>query len=94
MYCKFRAVRLSPLQPQLTSGCVCSLVGPAVEAFGFERIIFGSAPSSSSHAHSSAGDWYEIAREAFAELGVEQNSVDAVFGGNARRVFSTSGGQA
>ncbi|KAI0302488.1 hypothetical protein BC826DRAFT_984593 [Russula brevipes] len=96
MYCKFRAVRLSPLQPQLTSGCARSLVGPAVEAFGFERIIFGSAPSSSSHAHSSAGDWYEIAREAFAELGVEQNSVDAVFGGNAQRIFSTStsGGQA
>jgi len=71
-------------------------LGPAVEAFGFERIIFGSAPSSSSHAHSSAGDWYEIAREAFAELGVEQNSVDAVFGGNAERIFSTStsGGQA
>ncbi|KAI9456610.1 hypothetical protein F5148DRAFT_366928 [Russula earlei] len=60
-------------------------LGPAVEAFGFERILFGSAPSPSSSASSSAGDWYELAREAFAELGVDQESVDAVFGGNAER---------
>lgn len=65
-------------------------LGPAVEAFGFERIIFGSAPSPSSHAPSNASDWYEIARESFAELGVEQDSVDAVFCGNAKRVYATS----
>ncbi|KAF8482752.1 hypothetical protein DFH94DRAFT_729402 [Russula ochroleuca] len=65
-------------------------VGPAVEAFGFERIIFGSAPSPASHSRSNAGDWYEIAREAFAELGVDQESVDAVFGGNAQRIYATS----
>ena len=29
-------------------------------------------------------DWYEIVREAFAELGVDRESVDAVFGGNAQ----------
>jgi len=63
-------------------------VGPAVEAFGFERIVFGSAPSPASHARSNAGDWYEIAREAFAELGVDQESVDAVFGGNAQRIYA------
>jgi predicted TIM-barrel fold metal-dependent hydrolase len=67
-------------------------VGPAVEAFGFERIIFGSAASSISHAQSNASDWYEIARESFAELGVEQDSVDAVFCGNAKLVYATSGG--
>ena len=63
-------------------------VGPAVEAFGFERIVFGSAPSPVSRAQSNAGDWYEIAREAFAELGVDQESVDAVFGGNAQRIYA------
>jgi hypothetical protein len=64
----------------------CSSVGPAVEAFGFGRIIFGSAPSPVSRAQSNASSWYEIAREAFAELGVDQESVDAVFGGNAQRI--------
>ncbi|KAF8492349.1 hypothetical protein F5888DRAFT_1729970 [Russula emetica] len=68
-------------------------LGPAVEAFGFERIVFGSSPSPVSGAQSNAGDWYEIAREAFAELGVDQESVDAVFGGNAQRIYAagTSG---
>ncbi len=49
---------------------LCFIVGPEVEAFGFERIVLGSAPSLASRAYSNAGDWYEIAREAFAELGV------------------------
>ena len=71
---------------------MCLSVGPALEAFGFERILFGSAPSPSSRAPSSAGDWYEIARESFAELGVEQGSVDAVFGGNAQRIYASAGG--
>ena len=70
---------------------VCSSVGPAVEAFGFERIIFGSAPSPVSRAQSNAGDWYEIAREAFAELGVDQESIDAVFGGNAQHIYAVAG---
>ena len=70
---------------------LCPSVGPEVEAFGFERVIFGSAPSPVSRAESNAGDWYEIAREAFAELGVDQESVDAVqvFGGNAQRIYAT-----
>jgi len=67
---------------------LCSSVGPAVEAFGFARIVFGSAPSAASRAQSKAGDWYEIAREAFAELGVDQEGVDAVFGGNAQRIYA------
>ena len=33
-------------------------------------------------------DWYEIARESLAELGIEQNFVDAVFYGNAEKVYA------
>ena len=40
------------------------------------------------HGQSNAGDWHEIAREAFAELGVDQASVDAVFGVNAQRIYA------
>jgi predicted TIM-barrel fold metal-dependent hydrolase len=67
-----------------------SIVGPVLEAFGFERIIFGSSHSSASNASSSAGDWYEIARESFAELGVEQAAIDAVFSANAKKVYGRS----
>ncbi len=64
------------------------VVGPAVEAFGYERIVFGSSPSPSSRGTSNAGDWFELARESFAELGTEQEDIDAVFFGNAQRVYS------
>ena len=63
------------------------LVGPVMEAFGYERIIFGSSPSSSSKGHAHVGNWYEIARESLAELGIDQASVDAVFFGNAQKVY-------
>ncbi|GBE81498.1 hypothetical protein SCP_0312270 [Sparassis crispa] len=63
-------------------------IGPVVEAFGYQRIIFGSSPSTTSQAKSNAGDWYELARECFAELGVEQEGIDAVFSGNALLVYS------
>ena len=66
-----------------------SPVGPALEAFGYERILFGSSPSPSSSAASIAGDWYELARESFAELGTEQEDIDAVFFGNASRVYGS-----
>jgi predicted TIM-barrel fold metal-dependent hydrolase len=62
-------------------------VGPALEAFGYERIIFGSAPLSGSDIPSKANDWYELARESFAELAVEQEAVDAIFAGNAKKVY-------
>ncbi len=68
-------------------------VGPAVEAFGFQRILFGSsagAPLTGASPASSAGDWYEIARESFAELGVEQDALDAVFSQNAKHVYGGS----
>jgi hypothetical protein len=62
-------------------------VGPVMEAFGYQRIIFGSS-SSSGKVPTSAGDWYEIARESFAELGVEQEAVDAVFFTTAKKVYT------
>jgi len=62
-------------------------IGPVIEAFGFERILFGSSPVSSSSAPSKVADWYELARESFAELGIEQAGIDAIFGGNAKRVY-------
>jgi predicted TIM-barrel fold metal-dependent hydrolase len=65
-------------------------VGPVLEAFGFERIIFGTSAASGSTVNSNASDWYELARESFAELGVEQDAIDAVFGGNAKGVYGSA----
>ena len=65
-----------------------TIVGPAVEAFGYQRIIFGSSPVSSEP--SNAGDWYEIARESVAELGLEQEDIDAIFYSNAQSVYGLS----
>ncbi|THH33232.1 hypothetical protein EUX98_g1009 [Antrodiella citrinella] len=64
-------------------------IGPCLEAFGYSRIIYGSSPSPFSHSKSNAADWYELARESFAELGTEQEGVDAVFYGNAKLVYSS-----
>ncbi|KZT08501.1 uncharacterized protein LAESUDRAFT_697428 [Laetiporus sulphureus 93-53] len=64
-------------------------ISPAVEAFGFQRILFGSSPSRASEVSSNASDWYELARESFAELGVEQEAVDAVFCTNAKAVYGS-----
>lgn len=64
-------------------------VGPAVEAFGYQRILFGSSPSPSSSAASAADDWYELARQSIAELGIEQEDVDAVFCANAKKLYGS-----
>ena len=64
-----------------------SSVGPVLEAFGFQRIIFGSSPLPSSNIDSRIADWYALARESFAELGVEQDAIDAVFFDNAKRAY-------
>jgi predicted TIM-barrel fold metal-dependent hydrolase len=66
-------------------------VGPAIEAFGFERILFGSSPSSSARSakDTNANDWYELARESFAELGVDQEAIDTVFGATTRRLYES-----
>jgi predicted TIM-barrel fold metal-dependent hydrolase len=63
-------------------------VGPVIEAFGFSRIIFGSGSASATDTPSNAGEWYALAKESITELGVEQEDVDAVFGGNAARVYA------
>jgi len=63
-------------------------IGPALEAFGDQRIIFGTSPSPASHAKSTVGDWYELVKESLAELGIEQEGVDAIFGNNAQKVYS------
>ncbi|KAI0743352.1 hypothetical protein C8Q80DRAFT_1180468 [Daedaleopsis nitida] len=68
-------------------------IGPAIEAFGFQRILFGSshaAPLTGVSPASNAGDWYELARESFAELGIEQEAVDAVFSQNAKQVYGAA----
>ncbi|KAI9059133.1 hypothetical protein FKP32DRAFT_1596457 [Trametes sanguinea] len=68
-------------------------VGPTIEAFGFQRILYGSspaAPRTASTPASNAGDWFELARESFAELGIEQDAIDAVFAENAKAVFGAS----
>ncbi|KAG6845893.1 hypothetical protein H0H87_000699 [Tephrocybe sp. NHM501043] len=67
-------------------------LGPVMEAFGYQRIIFGSSPCPTSSGSSVARDWYEIARESLAELGVEQDFVDAVFHGNAKKVYGSNVG--
>ncbi|KAF8590964.1 hypothetical protein K439DRAFT_1644488 [Ramaria rubella] len=59
-------------------------LGPSVEAFGYQRIIYGSSTSTPG---SDSSNWYEIARESLAELGIEQEDVDAVFGRNALTLY-------
>ena len=56
-------------------------VGPIVEAFGTDRILYASSGVAN------PGDWYELARESVAELNLEQGAVDAIFGGNVNSVF-------
>lgn len=65
-------------------------VSPALEAFGYQRIIFGSSPSESSYQQSSVRDWYELARESFIELGLEQEGIDAIFYENAKSLYESS----
>lgn len=62
-------------------------MAPVIEAFGFQRIVFGS--SSSSQVESNSRDWYNLARESLAELGVEQECTDSVFLLNAQDVYGT-----
>ncbi|KAG8956301.1 hypothetical protein FRC04_004381 [Tulasnella sp. 424] len=62
-------------------------LGPALDAFGYSRIIFGTSPSPSSTSASNAHDWYTLAREVVAEVGVEQEGVDAIFGKTAQTVY-------
>lgn len=64
-------------------------VGPALEAFGYQRILFGSSPSPRSRGLLSLGAWYELARQSFAELGTEVEDIQAVFYDNAQKVYGS-----
>jgi len=64
-------------------------VAPVIEAFGFQRIVFGSSGSGRPQAGSNSRDWYNIARESLAELGVEQECINSVFLLNAQDVYGT-----
>jgi len=66
-------------------------LGPAIEAFGDSRIIFGSSPlEPDPKSRISLGDWYAIARESVTELGVEQEGIDGIFAGNARVAYEVT----
>ncbi|KAG8846093.1 hypothetical protein FRB96_002072 [Tulasnella sp. 330] len=62
-------------------------LGPALDAFGFSRIIFGSSPSPSSTSPSTPHDWYVLVREVVAELAVDQEGMNAIFCKNAKLVY-------
>jgi hypothetical protein len=64
-------------------------IGPVLEAFGYERIIFGTSPSLASPSLVNPADWYALVRESFAELAVEQDAIDSIFSLNARRVYGS-----
>ncbi|KAH9851380.1 hypothetical protein C2E23DRAFT_237565 [Lenzites betulinus] len=90
---KEKAARLESHEAREWKRRIKMYIGPTVEAFGFGRIIFGSSPAAPITATtpaSNAGDWFELARESFAELGVEQDAIDAVFAQNAKLVYGGS----
>lgn len=53
-------------------------------------MLFGSSPSSAGEAFDLPISWYDLVRESFAELGVEQDAIDNVFMHNAKRVYGRS----
>ncbi|KAG0706090.1 hypothetical protein DFH29DRAFT_202999 [Suillus ampliporus] len=65
-------------------------IGPVLEAFGYERIIFGTSPSFAVPSLPNPADWYALVRESFAELAVEQDAIDAIFSLNAKRIYAPS----
>ncbi|KAJ8481525.1 hypothetical protein ONZ51_g5942 [Trametes cubensis] len=89
---KEKAARLESKEAKEWKRRIKMYIGHAVEAFGFQRILFGSSPAApltASTPASNAGHWYELARESFAELGIEQEAIDAVFALNARQVYES-----
>ncbi|KAG2150462.1 hypothetical protein DEU56DRAFT_851000 [Suillus clintonianus] len=62
-------------------------IGPVLEAFGYERIIFGTSPSFAIPSLPNPEDWFALVRESFAELAVEQEAIDAIFSLNAKRIY-------
>ncbi|KAG2119509.1 uncharacterized protein F5147DRAFT_749964 [Suillus discolor] len=64
-------------------------VGPVLEAYGYERIIFGTSPSFAAPSLLNPADWYALVRESFAELAVDQDAIDAIFSLNAKRIYAS-----
>ncbi|KAF9227260.1 hypothetical protein BS17DRAFT_800320 [Gyrodon lividus] len=65
-------------------------IAPVLEAFGFERIIFGSSPATVSDVSAQPMSWYKLAQESFRELAVGQDEMNKVFMENAERVYGVS----
>ncbi|KAH9894815.1 hypothetical protein C8Q73DRAFT_691688 [Cubamyces lactineus] len=87
-----KAARLESKESKEWKRRIKMYIGHAVEAFGFQRILFGSSPAAPLTATtpaSNAGHWYELGRESFAELGIEQEAIDAVFALNAKQVYGS-----
>lgn len=66
------------------------LVVPVLEAFGFERIIFGSSPASPGGSPALAENWYKLVLDSFRELAVSQDEMDKIFVDNAERVYGSN----
>lgn len=78
---------LSPRRGRSTHG---RLVVPVLEAFGFERIIFGSSPVFAGGSPALAEIWYKLVLESFRELAVSQEEMDKIFVENAERVYASA----
>lgn len=65
-------------------------VVPVLEAFGFERIIFGSSPAFVSGSPALAESWYKLILESFRELAVSQHEMDRIFIKNAEHVYGST----
>ena len=63
------------------------LVVPVLEAFGFERIIFGSSPAFADGSPALAENWYKLVLGSLRELAVSQDEMDKIFIDNAERVY-------
>jgi len=63
---------------------------PVLEAFGFERIIFGSSPAFADGSPALAESWYKLVLGAFRELAVSQDEMDKIFIDNAERVYGST----
>jgi len=76
------------------------IVSPAIEAFGFHRIVFGSSPALPGphlgrrtrpsvdliYPYSSS-EWYGALRRCLTELGVDAESVTKIMSDNAKNVY-------
>lgn len=65
-------------------------VVPVLEAFGFERIIFGSSPASAGGSPVLAENWCKLVLDSFRELAVSQDEMDNIFIDNAERVYGSN----